>query len=271
MTVARLLTEGLAHSAIDVCTLTYRDRDLPEGGSVSRPDVAAFRKRLRTNYEYNCARDPLIASLSEVERVKRSRLRFFIALEYGGRFQRPHAHAVIFGADRRAFVNGVSFTSLVHDAWRKGSVHWGRGWCAEAAVYCASYIAKGHTTEGLAVLEGRAPECAIWPDAPGLGVPGLPVLLAELLGGRDVREVVASEGDLPSVARLGGRDWRLGSFLLDRLRLVAGLSGFEIDALKARLVEERRLAARDVLPERLAELALGDLDFANAVVSMIGG
>lgn len=255
--VSRLLIEAFAHERVDVCTLTYRDEQLPDGGSVSPSDVVGFRKRLRERFAHHCACDPGWKA--------GPRLRFFIVGEYGGRFGRPHCHAIIFGADRRCFVNGVAFTSLVHDAWGKGHVDWAGGWCAAAAGYCAGYIVKGHTVAGLDVLGGRHPEFALWPRAPGLGVPGLSVLLPMLIGERDARQVVDQAGELPFMAEIADRSRPIGGYLAGRLlRDFAGCSDEEVSALKERRMRAKSSALRDAwLDEVLNQAVAGNPAFVD--------
>lgn len=247
MTVSRLLIEGLAHERIDVCTLTYANEHLPEGGSLCAADMVGWRKRLRFRCE------------------ALGRLRFFVVGEYGGRFGRPHYHVVIFGADRRSFVNGQSFTSLVHASWARGSVDWSGGWCPAAAAYCCSYIVKGHNVAGHDALGGRVAEFALWPRAPGLGAPGLPVLLPELLGERDARSVVDADGELPFIADVSGRSGPVGSYLMGKmLRDFAGLSDGEVKALNERRMRAKSIAAHDeFLAEVMAEAVSGNAEFVR--------
>lgn len=62
-------------------TLTYRDKNLPEHGSLKLEHFQKFMKKLRKH-------------AWETERKK---IRFFHCGEYGTLFQRPHYHALIFG------------------------------------------------------------------------------------------------------------------------------------------------------------------------------
>lgn len=60
-------------------TLTYADNHLPSGQVLNHPDFQNFIKRLRH------------------ARSREASPRFFMCGEYGGKFERPHYHAVIFG------------------------------------------------------------------------------------------------------------------------------------------------------------------------------
>lgn len=234
-TVSRLLAEGVAHKAICMVTLTYRARDLPEGGELVPADVSSFLRRLRINWERYLARDPRFSDLPEPERKRRSRLRFFVVGEYGGRFGRPHFHLICFGADRASFANGVPFSRLVHEAWSKGSVHVGGGWSFKTAAYVSGYVAKGHNVKGHVALDGRHPEFSRWPNGArgGLGVPGLPVLFPAVQADERCREAALSDA-LPHRFSFGGAERWLGAFLVDRLRKQAGLLVSEIRELKAK-------------------------------------
>jgi len=261
--VSRLLVEGFAHLKVSMLTLTYSA--LPEGGSLVPADLVGGIKRLRINYQRALARDPLSSECAS--------LRFFACGEYGGQFGRPHHHLICYGADRSTWVNGEPFSSLVRRSWGHGSTHLGGGWSSRTAAYVSGYVAKGLTTSGLAVLGGRHPEFSRWPNAPALGVPGLPELLHRILGGRSAREVIAVNGDLPSVVHIDGRPRVVGGLLMDRLRSMAGMTPAEIRAAKLLLV---RLATDYAHAGYLASAlpvaeALNDQPMVELISSMMGG
>lgn len=76
----RVMHEAKLHPANCFVTLTYRDEDLPENGSLRHRDFQLFMKRLR----------------------KRADVRFYMCGEYGEQKLRPHYHACLFGVDYRS-------------------------------------------------------------------------------------------------------------------------------------------------------------------------
>lgn len=250
ITVSRLLVEGLAHSAISFLTLTYAK--LPPGGSLVPDDAVRWAKRFRRALEYR--NGPTV--------------RLFVIGEYGGQFGRPHLHVVCYGANLATTIGQRSFADIVRDTWGHGDTYIGDDWSQETAGYVSGYIVKGHNVRGLDVLEGRHPEFSRWPTRPGLGVPGLRFLFPSILDGRDPRAVVQSEGDLPFMFDLHGRTRPLGSFLMSKARLAAGLTPSEVVGLKARAVEAARLEARASYPDRVAHIVGGDVDEIVTALSM---
>lgn len=247
--VSRLLIEGLAHERVSMVTLTYRPERLPAGETLVPEDLDGFLKRFRINYERACARDPAFAGFCDAELLARTRLRFFGAGEYGGRFGRPHFHLICYGADRATVVNGEPLVRLVHRSWAKGSVHIGGGWSGKTAAYVSGYLAKGHNVAGLDVLGGRHPEFSRWPTRPGLGVPGLRLLLPSLLEGRSVEDLRVSDRDLRSRVEVNDRDSVLGAFLMWKARELAGLWPMEARGLVERSVHAASISAQNVFFE----------------------
>lgn len=73
---ARLQLEAPYWKKVGFLTLTYDDEHLPEGGSLKPKDLQDFWKRLR-----KYGRD----------------FKYYACGEYGGKFGRPHYHAILFG------------------------------------------------------------------------------------------------------------------------------------------------------------------------------
>lgn len=116
--VFRLTQEERISTSSAFVTLTY-DTDYvpitPRGYmTLQRRDPQLFFKRLRKAHP------------------KGTRIKYYLAGEYGGKTWRPHYHVILFGAD----------LSLVNDAWGLGAVHIGQ--VTEASIaYTAKYISKG--------------------------------------------------------------------------------------------------------------------------------
>lgn len=122
------------HDVNTYVTLTYRDEDLPLGGSLKHRDWQLFMKRLRKKF--------------------RGRVRFFMCGEYGDKEWRPHYHAILFGvgfSDQKFFKYNKQgdplYTSKSLDAlWQLGHCSLGAATFTSAA-YVARYITKKITGE----------------------------------------------------------------------------------------------------------------------------
>ena len=95
-------------------TLTYKD--LPENASISKREVQLFFKRLRKSSD--------------------KKLRYYACGEYGGRFGRPHYHAIVYG-----LLPDQETRALVKDTWGLGLVHVGSV-TYDSCRYVAQYIQK---------------------------------------------------------------------------------------------------------------------------------
>jgi len=125
--------EAQLHENNCFITLTYNDEHLPADGSVDVRHWQLFAKRLRK----------LMGPF-----------RYFHCGEYGGKNQRPHYHACLFGLDFPDKVvfqvkdDNITYTSEVL------AERWGMGFCTigavtfESAAYCARYILKKYLGEG---------------------------------------------------------------------------------------------------------------------------
>lgn len=124
----RIMHEAKASDFNAFVTLTYRDEDLPPGGSLRYRDFQLFMKRVRK---------------------WRGATRFFVCGEYGDRLGRPHFHAGLFGvcfADRKRFKQTDSGSRLyVSDQldalWPSGFASVG-DLTPESAAYMARYTFK---------------------------------------------------------------------------------------------------------------------------------
>lgn len=138
----RLMEEYKVAPSAHFITLTYDDKNLPEGDllpSLCKRDMQLFIKRLR--------------------KVAKFRIRYYAVGEYGDKTQRPHYHAIIFGIHYD--LNEVY--SLVEDAWNLGLIHIGT--VSEASVgYVTKYLISNFKDIG-----AREPPFSIMSRRPGLG------------------------------------------------------------------------------------------------------
>ncbi|ALS03690.1 VP4 [Gokushovirus WZ-2015a] len=153
----RITHEASLHDLNVFLTLTYDDDHLPPGGSLVKKDFQDFMKRLRFQHE--------------------GRIRYFACGEYGDQTERPHYHAIIFGADfadKRAHSKNDQgdqlYTSDLLDSL------WGKGKCfigsvsIESAHYVAKYCIKKVNGQLAAGHYGaRSPEFALMSLKPGIG------------------------------------------------------------------------------------------------------
>lgn len=110
-------------------TLTYDDKNLPNGGTLEKRHFQLFMKRLRKKYG--------------------SQIRFYMCGEYGEQFGRPHYHACIFNhdfEDKEAFKQ--TETGFVIYTSKELETIWPFGFSSvgdltfETAAYTARYILK---------------------------------------------------------------------------------------------------------------------------------
>lgn len=202
---ARLMLEGQLHESSLFITLTYDKEHLPCDMSVSIRDAQLFLKRLR-------------------ERVSPVKLRYFIVGEYGDVSQRPHYHAVLFGAVTPEDVSA---------SWRMGFTHAGL-LTVQSASYVVSYTTKRMTTGADVRLKGRSPEFARMSLKPGLGV-GAVEIIGAALQSKAGREYLARERDVPGAVRMDGGLRPLGRYLRRKLRGFLGMDeGMDSEARRIR-------------------------------------
>ena len=89
----RLLNEQAYWRTESFITLTYDDKNLPEGGKLVKSDLQLFFKRLRKNIDWP--------------------IKYYACGEYGDVTFRPHYHAIVFGIDKRDSKNIIK-------SWDKG-------------------------------------------------------------------------------------------------------------------------------------------------------
>lgn len=94
--------------------------------SVDRRDPQLFFKRLRINIDRN------------IHNEQSKKIRYFLCAEYGGKYRRPHYHAIIwFDNDELS----KSFEHLVSESWKKGYIN-SQTVTSSAAQYVAKYVSS---------------------------------------------------------------------------------------------------------------------------------
>lgn len=190
-------------------TLTYKDSELPPGGSVSLRHVQDWIREVR-------------------RAMAPEKMRYYVVGEYGDISLRPHYHAIVFGSFSGEHVpleaqrKGKECSCLFCRAWQKGIVDVQEPG-KEALAYVASYTVKKMTQKDDARLGGREPEFGIMSLKPGIGAPASEVISRALVtkGGSSS---VASVHDVPGSVRLGASGKQpLGRYLLARVREEVGM------------------------------------------------
>lgn len=166
----RIMHEAKCHEESAFVTLTYDDVHLPKSGSLDKREIQLFLKKLRA-------------------RIEPTKIRFFLAGEYGEHRQRPHYHAIVFGY---GFPDKVRLPSsgehplyeskLLSAAWGNGLASFGSV-SFDSACYVANYALKKITTnreEEAKRLAGRLPEFVLMSRKPGIGRPWLEQFLGDV-------------------------------------------------------------------------------------------
>jgi hypothetical protein len=126
MWAVRLEHELQAHDRSSFITLTYSDEHIPPGGTLDHRHVQLFLKRLRKS-------------------IAPTKIRYFVAGEYGTETHRPHYHLIIYGydfPDKKAWSTGKKGNlNYISDQLEKC---WGLGYCTVGTVSAASiaYVAR---------------------------------------------------------------------------------------------------------------------------------
>lgn len=138
----RLMQEAKVSQSAHFITLTYDTKHAPITNSgfmsLDKRDVQLFFKRLR--------KSPGNSG---------SKIRYYLAGEYGGKTMRPHYHIILYNAD----------ITTISPAWEKGHIHYGTVEGASIG-YTLKYISKGKTVPRHA-KDDRQPEFALM--SKGLG------------------------------------------------------------------------------------------------------
>lgn len=139
-------------------TLDYAPEKL-RSWSLVYPDFQGFMRRLRREYP--------------------PPVRFFVAGEYGEKFQRPHWHAILFNLrlpDQQEFENGTFRSSNLEKLWGNGHCvidHVTPASSAYVAGYTQSKVDRCRANEAIDVETGevfeRRPPFAVMSRRPGIG------------------------------------------------------------------------------------------------------
>ena len=141
----RIIHESQLYYRNVFATLTYNDDNLPEDKSLSKRALQLFLKRLRK-------------SLSP------RKIRYFAVGEYGGKFGRPHYHAILFNVSKRDL-------EVVRSCWPFGFVRLDTV-TVDSANYVAKYSVKklrGEKGREYYLSHGIIPEFSIMSSRPGIG------------------------------------------------------------------------------------------------------
>ena len=155
----RCVHEAQYHSENMFLTLTFNNEHLDPEGSLRKRDFVLFMKRLRKYFA-----------------AEGKKIRFFHCGEYGEMLQRPHHHAITFGADFSD--KKLWSTSCGFPLYRSESLEklWPFGFSSiagvsfESCAYVARYITKkinGDMADEW--YEGREPEYVTMSRMPGIG------------------------------------------------------------------------------------------------------
>jgi len=164
----RCMHEASLHEHNCFITLTYDNDHCPTDRSLNYGDYQRFMKRFR-------------------KRFKDSTIRFYMAGEYGEKFERPHFHACIFGFDfpdktlwKRTPSGSLIYRSKsLEDLWPFGYSSIGDV-TFESAAYVARYVMKKRTGKGVGdhyettdfetgEIKDRVPEFNRMSLKPGIG------------------------------------------------------------------------------------------------------
>lgn len=185
MWAARIELEASCYEESSFVTLTYGPEHVPADNSLSAVHWRQFTKGIGFRY-FGCG-------------------------EYGDRLHRPHYHLVIFG------LRPGEAEDFCAARWPYGFVCV-RPYSASHALYVAAYVCKKMTAVGDDRLSpGQAPEFARMSRRPAIGTGGI-APFAKWLTSRGGVDYVSKHLDVPSVVKIGGGFYPLGTTLKGKLR-----------------------------------------------------
>lgn len=213
----RIILESLAYPASSFVTLTYDEKALPEGNTLSNEHWREFTKDIGFRY-FGCG-------------------------EYGSRLGRPHYHLCLFGLE----VSAAEAFCLAR--WPYGFVS-ARPFAFEHAAYTAAYTVKKMTRVGDPRLSpGQIPEFARMSRRPGIGVPGI-APYERWLTTREGAAYLAESRDVPAVIKVGRSVYPMGRTLVSRLRASCDIPSDDVVRNERR---RARFRAEKSIPVLVAE------------------
>lgn len=193
----RLELELFHHKEACVVTLTYNDLNLPDGGQLEKTHAQLWLKSLR-------------------KVLAPSKIRFFLAGEYGTETKRPHFHAILFGVSALVAGGADGRSGLVAKTWKKGYFYVDK--CSkEAIAYVAGYVTKKLTGSERESAGGLNPEFIRMSLRPGIGAKSAKDI-ARALSSDVGLESIKAHGDVPFTLRLGPKNVSIGRYLRGKIR-----------------------------------------------------
>lgn len=207
--VTRCLLELQHHEESAFVTLTYSNDHYPRHGSLDVSHFTDWLKRLRYYHALDSDRP----------------LRYIGCGEYGEKTNRPHYHAIIFGA---SWLN----TALFEKSWGKGHVYLGDV-NKDSIGYTVGYLLKDQTSNFK--LAGLQPPFKR--QSQGLGKLAIPDLAAayETEFGCDL---LSETGDVSNKIKIGNTSSFIGRYLRDKLRQRLGMEESHVQEIKDRKTKE---------------------------------
>lgn len=210
----RILLESFKHGDSCFVTLTYREEDVPP--VLVKKHYQDWLKRLRRF-------------------LAPSKIRFFLAGEYGELTGRPHFHAALFGLDAYTAGGDDGRGGVLQQTWPYGFTFAGQlTW--ESAQYIAGYLTKKVVSDERSVKEFSRMSLR-----PGIGA-GSMEDVARILSQDVGLDAVVSNHDVPGVLRHGRRLLPLGRYLKRRLRAEMGFSSLDTPTEASRMYGLRAAA-----------------------------
>lgn len=205
----RQVLESYSHEENCFVTLTYNEKNEPEGGRLSPAHLRDWLKSLRSR----------LAPVS---------IRFYAVGEYGDTTFRPHYHVSLFGVSgrtdiltRSGVVRHYGVSELVFKSWAKGHVY-----VSEFNRLTAQYVAGHHMKK---LRDGEFRRMSL---RPGIGALAIDALAKSVESSRDLRA--------GSVVRINGKKEYIGPYLARKL-LERRASPDEVQKFKDEKSMERSL------------------------------
>ncbi len=195
----RLLLEAYFHRHASFVTLTYDDafiQTTEDGlGNLVPRHLKNFLRKIKYHLPH---------------------VRYFGVGEYGEKTERPHYHAVLFGAS-------IEDEPTIALCWKKG-FHQVSELTFDRAQYVAQYTIK-KMTKSSSGLKSRHPEFIRTSREKFIGGIGAPACgwLANMHRTRAGRKELSEKGDVWKTVRIDGRIWPLGPYLRARIRNRLGI------------------------------------------------